>query len=260
MLEIKEIEDIVKYVSRSVLMLYYQKVQAQNKADGSLITQADIDVMQRIKNQLAESFPQYQFFSEELPEEELNRFFSKNHSGYWCLDPIDGTSNFASGLPYFSISLALIVNGETKMGLIYDPVRDECFTAIKGQGAKLNNKPIIRMPPPETIQGCLAHVDFKRLSTEMSVKLISAPPYRSQRSFGSIALDWCWLAMGRGHITVHGKQMLWDYAAGLLIAEESGCVASTLTGEPIFQESIKSRFVLAGVDNNLYKQWFKILT
>ncbi len=66
--------------------------------------------------------------------------------------------------------------------------------------------------------------------------------------------------MGRGHITVHGKQMLWDYAAGLLIAEESACVASTLTGEPIFQESIKSRFVLAGVDNNLYKQWFKILT
>ncbi len=93
MQEIKEIEDIVKYVSRSVLMLYYQKVQAQNKADGSLITQADIDVMQRIKNQLAESFPQYQFFSEELPEEELNRFFQRTtlDIGVWILSMVPVT-------------------------------------------------------------------------------------------------------------------------------------------------------------------------
>ena len=111
---INKIELIVKSVSHDVLMPCYAKVKAQNKADGSLITQADIDVQNAIKSALNQHFPEYGFFAEELSKAELNSFFSENHSGYWCLDPIDGTSNFAATLPYFCISLALIINKETE--------------------------------------------------------------------------------------------------------------------------------------------------
>lgn len=256
---INKLESIVKDISRSVLMPYYSKVKAQNKADGSLITQADIDVQNAIKSELIQYFPEYGFFAEELSDEELNSFFTQNTSGYWCLDPIDGTSNFAASLPYFCISLALIINKQTMLGLIYDPVRDECFTAIRGEGAKLNGQDIVRSDAPEKLSECMAIVDFKRLSNELAIKLVTQSPFRSQRSFGSVALDWCWLAMGRVHIYLHGKQMLWDYAAGLLIAEESACVSCTIDGDTVFEESLTARKVIASVDDNLQKQWVSFI-
>lgn len=260
MLIINKIESIVKEVSSKVLLPYYTQVQARKKADGSLITEADIEVQNAIQAQLNEHFPDYGFFSEELPDAELKSFFTRNHCGYWCLDPIDGTSNFASGLPFFSISLALIVNGETQLGLVYDPVRDECFTALKGEGAKLNGVPIVRSYAPQILSECLAIVDFKRLPESLACRLISQPPYRSQRSFGSVALDWCWLAMGRGHLYLHGKQMLWDYAAGLLIAQESDCSAATMTGNVVFHESLEPQKVIASTNKNLQKQWLECIS
>ncbi|WP_281400998.1 inositol monophosphatase family protein [sulfur-oxidizing endosymbiont of Gigantopelta aegis] len=264
MTEINSIENIVKEVSKTILMPFYQQVKAQTKADGSLITEADISVQDAIEKKLLELYPDYGFFAEELSSEALESFFLHNQTGYWCLDPIDGTSNFAAGLPFFSISLALIINGETQLGLIYDPVRDECFTALKGQGAYMNGKLIGRSNEPQQLKDCLALVDFKRLCTTLSCQIITRPPYRSQRSFGSIALDWCWLAMGRGHIYVHGKQMLWDYAAGLLIAEEADCVACSFGEEEqsntIFEESLKPKKVIASVNEKLQKQWLKVIT
>ncbi|NOQ80483.1 MAG: inositol monophosphatase [Gammaproteobacteria bacterium] len=257
---INKIESIVKAVSGNVLLPYYLKVKAQNKADGSLITQADIDVQNAIKLELSNHFPEYGFFAEELSEAQLNSFFSENHSGYWCLDPIDGTSNFAATLPYFSISLALIINSETVLGLIYDPVRDECFTAIKGEGAWLNGQIIKRSDAPDNLSECMAIVDFKRLPNELAIKLVTEPPYRSQRSFGSVALDWCWLAMGRCHIYLHGKQMLWDYAAGLLIAEESGCLTCTMDRKPVFEESLDAKKVIASTGKSLQKQWLDFIS
>ncbi|MCN4143749.1 MAG: inositol monophosphatase [Thiohalomonas sp.] len=256
---INRIESIVKDISNTVLLPYYSKVKAQSKADGSLITQADIDVQNAIKSELSNHFPEYVFFAEELSEAELNSFFTENHSGYWCLDPIDGTSNFAATLPYFSISLALIISSETVLGLIYDPVRDECFTAIKGEGAKLNGQDISRLEAPENLSECMAIVDFKRLPNDLSIKLVSNPPYRSQRSFGSVALDWCWLAMGRCHIYLHGKQMLWDYAAGLLIAEKSGCITCTMDRKPVFEESLDAKKIIASTDKLLQKKWLDFI-
>ncbi len=252
---INKVEGIVKAVSKDVLLPCLAKVKIQNKADGSLVTQADIDVQNAMQTYLQQHFPNYGFFAEELSQSELTAFFSHNQAGYWCLDPIDGTSNFAATLPYFCISLALIVEHETVLGLIYDPIREECFSAIKGAGAKINNQPIIRPKAPEKLSECIAIIDFKRLSDELAIKLVTQAPYHSQRSLGSVALDWCWLAMGRAHIYLHGKQMLWDYAAGLLIAEETACVAVTLDGESIFTESLEAKTALASIDKNIHKQW-----
>jgi len=145
------------------------------------------------------------------------------------------------------------------LGVIYDPIRDECFSAIKGKGAWLNGQKISRSDAPETLPDCIALIDFKRLPEKLAVKLVTNPPYRSQRSFGSVALDWCWLAMGRTHIYLHGKQMLWDYAAGFLIAEESGCVSCTMDNQPVFEESLEAKKVIASVSEKLQKQWLEYL-
>lgn len=259
MLDVNKIETIVKVVAKNILLPYFTQVKAHHKDDGSIVTQADIDVQNAIQSQLNQQFPDYGFFAEELSDTELSTFFNDNPSGYWCLDPIDGTSNFAASLPYFCISLALIINHESVFGLIYDPIRDECFTAIKGQGAKLNGQTIIPPKAPDTLSECIAIVDFKRLPDDLAIKLVTQSPYRSQRSFGAIALDWCWLAMGRSHIYLHGKQMLWDYAAGLLIAEESGSIASTLDHKKVFEESLIAKKVVASVNQTLQQQWCEYL-
>ncbi len=254
-MDINKIEKIVKQVSQTCLMPCFTRSLVSSKADGSLVSEADIAVQTEIEQQLKKHFPEFDFFAEELSAQQKAAFFSVQHSGFWCLDPLDGTSNFAHGLPYFAISLALIKNGRTQLGIVYDPTRDECFTALKGEGAKLNGKSLQLSSPPETLKQCIAMVDFKRLDNDLSFKLIRQAPWHSQRSFGAAALEWCWLAAGRCQVYLHGKHMLWDYAAGLLIAEEAGCLSSTLKGQAVFNLSLDSRNVVAAVNQDLFIQW-----
>jgi myo-inositol-1(or 4)-monophosphatase len=98
-------------------------------------------------------------------------------------------------------------------------------------------------------------VDFKRLSVELATRLASVPPYASQRSFGSIALDWCWLAARRAHVYIHGKQHIWDYAAGCLILQEAGGQSLTLSGEDVFVNSLAQRSAVAAADRRLFAEW-----
>jgi myo-inositol-1(or 4)-monophosphatase len=263
MFEIKKIEAIVKNVSKDYLQPFIEQTRVSSKQDGSLITEADVAVQHAIKLELEKQFPGTPFFAEELSDAEMQVFFAQNHQGYWCLDPIDGTSNFASSLPFFAISLALITQQDneqkTIMGLVYDPMRDECFTAIKGQGAFINGKLIKRIDHPGSLKDCIAMVDMKRLPKPLAVKLVTEPCFRSMRSFGAAALEWCWLAMGRCDIYLHGKHMLWDYAAGLLIAEESGCITCDINGEQIFMPSLQAKKVVAATTETLHQQWFKYI-
>jgi myo-inositol-1(or 4)-monophosphatase len=260
MLDVDKISKIVKTTAQESLMPLFENVIASVKDDGSLVTEADLAVQQSLLLKLKDNWPEYGFFSEELTSSEQVEFFTQQHQGFWCLDPLDGTTNFSCGLPYFAISLALIVNNESVFGLVYDPVREECFTALKGQqGAMLNNKPIVPKPAPAQLSQCIANVDFKRLPEPLAVLLVTKPPFCSQRSFGAAALDWCWLAMGRCQLFLHGKQMLWDYAAGYLIAHESACVSSDLQGEPVFELSLDKRQVVAAVNRELFSQWFEFI-
>ncbi|MEA1889735.1 MAG: inositol monophosphatase family protein, partial [Pseudomonadota bacterium] len=89
-----------------------------------------------------------------------------------------------------------------------------------------------------------------------ATRLAISAPYSSQRSFGSVALDWVWLAAGRGQVYLHGKQKLWDYAAGWLILDEAGGVSSNLEGDRGFQGTLEPRSALAASNTDLYQQWF----
>lgn len=246
---------IVKQAAREEICPRYNNVVRKLKSDGSVITEADLAMQRYIASELKREWPQFDFLGEEMSDSEHQQLFDGAKEGLWVLDPLDGTSNFAAGIPYFSVSLALVQNGEITAGLVYDPMRDECFSAQKGQGAFLNGEQLKVEDFSFPMKKSIALIDYKRLSEDLRLKLVASPPFSSQRSFGSVALDWCWLACGRGHIYLHGQQKLWDYAAGYLILKESGGYACTLTGEPVFVGTMDSRSAVASSDKQFFSEW-----
>ena len=254
--DFQRVVTVVVDAAKEEILGRFNRVQAELKADGSLVTSADLAMQAAVKKALLWYWPNSAVLGEEMSAEEQQRTLDENREGLlWCLDPLDGTSNFSAGLPYFSVSLALLYKSKVVFGLVYDPARDECFTAIRGDGAYLNGHALVRKAPPKELKHCLAAVDFKRLNNDLRMRFAQKPPYGSQRSLGSIALDWCWLAAGRFHVYLHGKQKLWDYTAGHLILSEHQGVSTTLSGDEVFRYSLTPQSALAAVDAQLFEQW-----
>ncbi len=257
---LKQLEVIVKQHAAEHIMTRYNRVSYRLKKDGSLVTDADAAMQQAMISSLEKHWPDYAILGEEMSEADQQAQLGCGAAGLWILDPLDGTSNFASGIPVFCVSITLVIKSEVVLGLIYDPVRDEVFSAIKGKGASLNNRALVSVSERKHLDQCIAQIDFKRLTPEMRVCLSREHPCASQRNFGSGALDWCWLAAGRSQVYIHGGQKLWDYAAGQLILGEAGGIAKTFGGDHIFILSLEPRSVMASVSNVLFVQLQKYLT
>jgi len=225
------------------------------KADGSLVTEADLVMQNALDRALRQHWPEFDVLGEEMDEAAQQQALQHIDPGVWCIDPLDGTSNFSIGVPYYAVSVALLRNGRVEMGVVYDPGRKECFAAALGQGAWLNTRPLQQQQLATPLSQGMALIDLKRLSADLAARLAAQPPYRSQRSFGAVALDWCWLAAGRCHVYLHGRQKLWDYAAGSLILQEAGGSAVTLEGEPVFKASLEPRSAAAALDPDIFRQW-----
>jgi len=253
--ELKQLQQIVIRAAREELLPRFTRVDRNDKADGSFITEADLAAQQRIETELKQHWPDIALLGEEMTEAEQNSLIKDQSRPLWILDPLDGTSNFAAGLPFFSTSLALLHQGEIVLGVVYDPSRDECFSARKGDGAWFNGQPLGQHRPQGPLKKGTALVDFKRLPAELANRLVNETPYSSQRSHGSVALDWCWMAAGRCHVYLHGKQKLWDYAAGYLVFSEMAGHACTLAGEPVFQPNLEPRTAVASLDQSLFQEW-----
>jgi myo-inositol-1(or 4)-monophosphatase len=248
------LREIVTCAAREELLPRFARVKRGRKADGSVVTEADLLVQQRIAAELPARWPDAVFLGEEMTAAEQESLLNTDKP-LWCLDPLDGTGNFAAGIPFFSVSLALLDRGRVMAGIVYDPVRDECFSALRGRGAKLNDTPLSAVRTGLTLQQATGLIDFKRLPRELAVRLVSEIPYTSQRSFGSVALDWCWIAAGRCHVYLHGRQNIWDYAAGHLILQEAGGHSMTLSGEPVFLNALQPRSAVAALDADLFGEW-----
>ncbi len=257
--ELQALQAMLVTAAQEELLPRFAKVIHSHKADGSVVTEADIAMQRRVSDQLTAGWPEYVFLGEELPATEQIRRLNAPEQGLWCLDPLDGTGNFVAGLPYFCTSLALLINREARLALVYDPVRDECFTAESGKGAWLNGERLGEHGDQTPLRESMGLIDFKRLTADLAARLIASPPYRSQRSFGASALDWCWLAAGRCHVYLHGHHMLWDYAAGSLILQEAGGQAVTLEGEAVFRPSLEPRSVAAALGGDTFREWLNWL-
>jgi len=253
-------EEYVVKAGSDYLLPLLNKAQTSRKCDGSLVTEADLAVNQYLSRNLANRWPKFSILSEEMSDQDQIKALKYKVSGLWCIDPLDGTTNFSAAVPYFAISLALIIKGVVEIALVYDPVRREMFKAIKGEGVWLNDVSLRSRSEPDRLCNAIANIDFKRLSSSISTKLIQAPPYYSQRNFGACALEFCWLAAGRIHVYLHGGMKLWDHAAGSLILRESGGCVSDMDGHSLVNIEDKLRTsVVAATNNVLFEQWRRFL-
>jgi len=252
--DIITVKEIVKSAAQDELLPRFAKVEREHKTDGSIVTEADYAVHNRLIEQLSSGWPEFVILSEEMTVQQQQQALSSGQP-VWCLDPLDGTSNFAAGIPYFAVSLSLIQEAEIKLGLVYDPLRDECFFSQQNAAAELNNKTLSLKPAGINLKQTSAIIDFKRLSDDLACRIIKEKPFSSQRNYGASALDWCWLAAARGHLYLHGKQNIWDYSAGYLIFKQAGGYACTVDAEPVFTNTLEPRSVLAATDESLFLQW-----
>jgi myo-inositol-1(or 4)-monophosphatase len=248
----------IRQIAQEEIVPRFAHIGFALKQDGSLLTEADLATNQRIADFLQQRWPAIAFLSEEMEREEQEQLL-READALWCLDPLDGTSNFAAGIPLFAVSLALFQRGEVVLALTYDPVRDEMFTAQRGQGAWLNGQPLRCQPSAFKLRHAVAIVDFKRLSLPLKNALMHNPPYGSQRNLGSCVLEWAWMAANRGHLYLHGGMKLWDLAAGTLILAEAGGFACTLQGEPVFVPALAPRSVVISPDPVLFAAWLQYL-
>ncbi len=251
----EELEQIIREAAKQELLPRFQQIGHSLKSDGSIVTEADLAMQQRMIEVLQQRWPIIPLLGEEMTPEEQQQLLDNNEEGLWLLDPLDGTSNYAAGIPYFCVSLALMKRGEVTLAIIHDPLRDETFAAEKGKGAWLNGEPLIAPKATRPLKQGIALIDLKRLTPKLAAKVASQPPYSSQRNLGSGALDWCYVATGRVDVYLHGGQKLWDYAAGQLILAEAGGYASTLEGEGVLVNELKQRSVVAAADEGNYLQW-----
>lgn len=248
--DLSELCPLIVKAAREELLPRFARSERHYKADGSVVTEADLAMQQRLCTELAARWPEYGLLGEEMPAERQRAVFD-GPGGFWCLDPVDGTSNYAAGLPFFAVSLALMVERRPLLGVVYDPVRDECFSARVGAGAWCNDRPLRLAGEAMLLHRCIALVDFKRLPGPLAARLATHPPYASQRNLGSAALEWCWLAAGRVQLYLHGRQSLWDLAAAALILTEAGGACCQLDGSPLLDDRLSPRGVMAATGPGL---------
>ena len=257
-IDTKKLIQIISDTAKRELLPRFAKVNHQFKNDGSIVTEADLVMQQQLAEQLLQQWPETVLLGEEMSIEQQAASLSSDKP-VWCLDPVDGTSNFAAGIPYFAVSLSLIDKGKVVLGLVYDPIRDECFFAQDSTGVEnvsyLNNTPIKRNDSPSNLSKSIAIIDFKRITNELATRIVTERPVASQRNFGASALDWCWLAAGRSQVYLHGNQNLWDYSAGELIFRLSGGISCTLEGEAVYMKTLDKRSVVAATNSDLFDEW-----
>jgi myo-inositol-1(or 4)-monophosphatase len=245
---------VVREVAAREVMPRYLRVAHRRKTDGSLFTEADLAAQAELVRELQGLLP-VPVVGEEMTREEQAGHWLAGGQGLWCVDPIDGTSNFVNGVPYFSVSVALMRGGRPVLGAVFDPVADEMFYAARGGGAFLNGErlPIKGFVP--RLRNAMANIDFKRIPRGLGEALVHSPPFGSHRNFGAGTLEWCYLAAGRIDLYLHGGQKLWDYAAGCLILEESGGRMAGLEDDEFWRGERWQRSVVAALDPGLFAEW-----
>jgi myo-inositol-1(or 4)-monophosphatase len=214
----------------AVMQRYFQgEFKISNKEGiNNLVTEADHASEKAIFDVIKEDYPDHFLLSEEAGE------FVTDSSYKWIIDPIDGTVNFAHGLPLCCVSIGVEQNGEMILGAVYNPFIKEFFFAQRGYGASLNDKKIVVSNEETVAKSCLVtgfpytYLDQPNGPLEVFSRLIhSGVPVRR---LGSAAMDLCWVAAGRFDGFYEHKLQAWDSAAGFLIVEEAGGRVSDFTG------------------------------
>ena len=195
-----------------------------------LVTEVDKASEALIMSIIQENFPDHFILSEEIGEIKMDSSYK------WIIDPIDGTVNFANGIPLCCVSIGVEKDGEMILGAVYNPMMDEFFFAEKGAGAFLNEKPIRVSNQTQVLHSCLVtgfpytYLDMENGPLDIFARLVrKGIPVRR---LGSAAIDLCWVAAGRFDGYYEHKLNAWDSAAGFLLVEEAGGKVTNFKGDP----------------------------
>lgn len=228
--------EAAKKAGKLVMKYYGSKLKIEYKEDKSRVTEVDFLSEKLIKNILKKNFPNHAILSEETGFDG-----SKEDTEYlWCVDPLDGTTNFSMRNPFFNISIALLKNKEPILGVVYYPPQNELFYAELGKGAYLNNI-VIKVSSKETIaESILTFCNSRDKESKIKVGKIFAelkPINNYVRQIGSAALELCFVACGRVEVFFMIGVRSWDVSAGLLIVKEAGGEVTDFEGKPFIFDS-----------------------
>jgi len=206
----------------NVLLRNINKLEALNvvqKGRMDYASEVDADAEKVIVKELKRAYPEYGVFGEEGGVQ-------GGHRNMWVIDPLDGTSNYLRGVPHYCVSIALVENGEPTDAVIFDPLRNELFTASRGAGAVLNDRRI-RVADRKDLGGTMIHTGFaprERARASAQLKAVDALLVQAEdnRRSGSAALDLAYVACGRADAYFEAGVKAWDIAAGVLLVREAG--------------------------------------
>ena len=231
-----------------------ENLQVSLKGPGDFVTNCDKKVEKILIDELLKARPSYSILSEEIGE------INNDDSFKWIIDPIDGTSNFLHGIPHFAISVGLEHNKEIICGIIYDPIKDEMFTAEKGNGSYLNNQRM-RVSSRSKLEDCMIFSGGPKREAKnrelalkeyykFSIKLLTPI-----RKLGSASLDMAYVAAGRCDGFWQRNLNYWDIAAGIILVKEAGGFVTDFNGE---NEYIQNKTILA-TNAKINKEMIEVL-
>ncbi|WP_261815875.1 inositol-1-monophosphatase [Vibrio gallicus] len=205
------------------------KIESSLKGTNDIVTNVDKEAEYLIIETIKASYPDHSIIAEESGLQQ-----GKDDAVQWIIDPLDGTANFARGIPHFAVSIAVRINGKTEVACVYDPMQNDLFTAQRGSGAQLNNSRV-RVKQLKDLQGTLLATGFPhkhKQHSESYFKILSALFVEASdiRRTGSASLNLCYLAANRvdGYFELGLKP--WEIAAGELIAREAGVILTDFSG------------------------------
>ncbi len=210
-----------------VLADWAGKFAVKEKGPADLVTEADLAAQEVIRDCLLGEFPEHGFLGEE------GNSVGGKQGWTWIVDPLDGTTNYVHGLPAYCVSIALAYQGKLQVGTVFDPVANECFSALAGRGAFLNGNPI-RGSAQTRLDRALVAVSFPpqlRLDSPQIRDFIAVMlEAQAIRRMGSSALNLAYLANGRYDAFWATETKAWDVAAGVLLVREAGGIVTGLHG------------------------------
>lgn len=226
------VTSIIKQAGELLLSYRLKPLARVAKPEAGFVTQADTAVEEFLVTKLANLDPSISFFTEE------NGNARQTASDYcWVIDPLDGTTNFAYGLPHFCISIALTYRHVPQLGFVYQPLLNELFIAERGKGVVLNGVPIhvsaVSGLEDSFLLFCIPYRKNAQSKKIFSKVLELGQQASSLRLLGSAALDQCYVACGRLDGMFTEQLAWWDIAAGSLIVEEAGGLVSDYQGKAI---------------------------
>ncbi|MCA9064110.1 MAG: inositol monophosphatase, partial [Planctomycetaceae bacterium] len=237
-----------------VLQQWVGRFSVREKSKANLVTEADEASQAAIVQSLSEEFPDHGF----LGEEDLKQH-SDTSAPLWIIDPLDGTSNYVHGFPYYAVSIAIAIEGTVLAGVIYDPNRRETFSAAAGLGATLNGQSIQtsgETDPRQTMALASLPVCADPGNPAVTRFLKALPQLQTVQRTGSAALNLASVACGRADAFWSTSLNAWDVAAGVLLVQEAGGSVTNVAGEPV---DIFLPSLLAAASETLRKDLVKVI-